>query len=368
MIESKKPHLDISAASHPGMTGKQNEDRYQVTGSWVSPKKKVPSTLAVLCDGIGGHRAGEIAAQMGVSIISETIFESDPNNPLDVMEQAIRRASAAIYQASQSDQGRAGMGATCAIAWVIGNRLFTANLGDSRIYLLRKGHIVQLTTDHTWVQEAYDAGLIQESERENHPNAHVIRRYLGTKSEPEPDFRLWYFEGESDEEAQNNQGMRLIAGDTLILCSDGLTDLVEDPEIQSVIKEKPFDTAVDNLIQMANARGGYDNTTVILMRIPSRGLFKKPRKRKLVLGCLLTLALISAILTTVFLGWRWWQGKLDSGGIQSGTQTIVSPTGLDDLVNTETPIPMASPTFTVERPTAVATPRPSITPWPTNTP
>ena len=179
---------------------------------------------------------------------------------------------------------------------------------------------------------------------------------------------MWYFEGESDEDAQNNQGMHLIAGDMLILCSDGLTDLVEDPEILSVIKENPFDTAVDRLIQMANARGGYDNTTVILMRIPSRGVFKKPRKRKLVLGCLLTLALISTILTAVFFGWRWWQDKLDSGEIQSGTQTIISPTGRQDLVNTKTSIPEASPTFTVETPTPVSTPQPSITPWPTNTP
>jgi len=368
MIEAKKPHLDISAASHPGMTGKQNEDRFKVTASWVSPKKKVPSTLAVLCDGIGGHRAGEIAAQMGVSIITQTIIESDPNNPIEVMRESIQRASAAIYQASQTDQGRAGMGATCAIAWILGDRLFTANLGDSRIYLLRKAQIVQLTTDHTWVQEAFDAGLIKESERENHPNAHVIRRYLGTKSEPDPDFRLWFFEDESDEEAQNNQSMRLVGGDTLLLCSDGLTDLVEDSEIQSVIKENIIDASIDALIQMANARGGYDNTTVILMRIPSRGIFKKPRKRRLVMGCLITLAFISAILTAVFFGWRWWQGKLDSGEIQSGTQTIVSPTGLEDLVNTETSIPLVSPTFTIETSTVDSTPRPSITPWPTNTP
>ncbi|MDY6847314.1 MAG: protein phosphatase 2C domain-containing protein [Chloroflexota bacterium] len=368
MIEAKKPHLDISAASHPGMTGKQNEDRFQVSASWVSHKKKVPSTLAVLCDGIGGHRAGEIAAQMGVSIITETILKGDTKNPLEIMGEAIRRASAAIYTASQSDKGRTGMGATCAIAWVVGDKLFTANLGDSRIYLLRKGHLVQLTTDHTWVQEAYDAGLIDESERENHPNAHVIRRYLGAKSEPEPDFRLWYFEGERDEDAKNNQGMRLIAGDTLILCSDGLTDLVEDSEIQLVIKENPLDAAVEILIQMANDRGGYDNTTVILMGTPSRGVFKKPRKRRLVMGCLITLALVSAILTAVFFGWHRWQNSLEVLEIQSETQTIVSPTETEIIFQPETSFPAVSPTFTVETPTAEITPQPSITPWPTNTP
>lgn len=368
MIEAKKPHLDISAASHPGMTGKQNEDRFQVSAFWVSPQNKVPSTLAVLCDGIGGHRAGEIAAQMGVSIITETILEGDTKNPLEIMGEAIRRASAAIYTASQSDKGRTGMGATCAIAWVIGDKLFTANLGDSRIYILRKGHLVQLTTDHTWVQEAYDAGLIKESERENHPNAHVIRRYLGAKSEPEPDFRLWYFEGESDEDAQNNQGMRLIAGDTLILCSDGLTDLVEDSEIQSVIQEKPLNDAIDVLIQMANARGGYDNTTVILMCVPSKGVFKKPRKRRLIIGCLIILILLSAIVTAVFFGWRWWQHRLEVIEIQSETQTIVSPTETENFFQPETSFPVVSPTFTTETPTVDITPQPSITPWPTNIP
>jgi len=367
MIETKKHHLDIKATSHRGMTGKQNEDRFQVTACWVSQKKKVPSALAVLCDGIGGHRAGEVAAQMGVSIITERILESDAKKPLEIIENAVERASKAIYQTSLSDHGRSGMGATCALAWVIGRRLYTANLGDSRIYLLRNGHLIQLTTDHTWVQEAIEAGLINEAEREKHPNAHVIRRYLGAKNTPKPDFRMWYFEDESDSEARNNQGMDLQVGDILLLCSDGLTDLVGDSEIHEVIQSNPLDAAMDKLIQLANARGGHDNITVILMKVPSRGVFKKSRKKRFLIGCLFLLILISALIVAFFFGWRWWQNRLEGMESQTPSATIVMPSQVDTPQPSETAIPKPSSTPTSERPTDLSTPQPSITPWPTNT-
>jgi protein phosphatase len=368
MITNKNPHLDIEAMSHPGVTGKQNEDRYQISAYFLGPKSKTPLILAVLCDGIGGHRAGEVAAQMGVSLVTESIINGDPKKPLDVIEEAVKRASLAIYQASQFYQGRSGMGTTCAIAWIIGDRLFTANLGDSRIYLLRDDHIVQLTTDHTWVQEAYDAGLINDSERENHPNAHVIRRYLGARKTPKPDFRMWYFEGENDTDALNNQGMRLRINDILLLCSDGLTDLVGDNEIKAVIQENSLKAATDKLIQLSNERGGIDNITVVLMKAPSKGIFKKPRKRQLLVGCLFTLIFISAILTTFLFGWGWWQQRLANVGVQLPTVTETLRSEIDLFPLTETPSPSITETLITKSPTVGITPKPTITPWPTNTP
>jgi protein phosphatase len=366
MIKSKKSHLKIEAASHPGMSGKQNEDRYRVTSYFVDPKERKPSVLVVLCDGIGGHKAGEIAAQMGVDMITEAIMAGDVKKPLETIGKAIRRASDAIYEASQSEQGRSGMGATCAVAWIIGVRLYAANLGDSRIYLLRDGHILQLTTDHTWVQEAYEAGIINQLERENHPNAHVIRRYLGAKNAPEPDFRMWYFEGESDSDALQNQGMPLKAGDILLLCSDGLTDLVTDNEINSVIGSEPLETAVSDLIRMANTRGGHDNITLVLLKAPSKGLFTKSRKAQLLKGCLITLMVISAMVTAFFFSWRWWQNKLDERVEEptATTETMVFPTAL----STGTPLPTINSMEEQVTPTQINTPQPTITPWPTNTP
>jgi PPM family protein phosphatase len=275
MINIENAHLNIAAASHPGMTGKKNEDRYGVSAFLIRPgdapfgKDRLPAVLAVVCDGIGGHRAGEVAAQMGVTIITEMVtasceapIEDDEVQPQKILEEAIQHANHAIYQASLSDQGRKGMGATCACAWAIDDRLYTANLGDSRIYLLREGHILQLTTDHTWIQEAFDAGIIDETQGEAHPNAHVIRRYLGSPQPPKVDFRLWFYDGEGDAEALDNQGLRLLPGDVVLICSDGLTDLVSDEEIHELIQSTPLAEAPAALIALANARGGHDNSTV----------------------------------------------------------------------------------------------------------
>jgi PPM family protein phosphatase len=366
MIKIDEAHLEIAAASHPGMTGKKNEDRYGVTPLLVGPKGQTPAVLAVLCDGIGGHRAGEIAAQMGVSIITETVAVSDGSQPVKTLEEAIRRANHAIYQASLSDQGRIGMGATCACAWVIADRLYTANLGDSRIYLLRQGHILQLSTDHTWVQEAVDAGIIDETQGEAHPNAHVIRRYLGSPTSPHPDFRLWFFEGESDTEALDNQGLPLAPGDIVLVCSDGLTDLVSDDEIRLMVKAKPLDKVPKALIDLANARGGHDNITVVAKGVPTKPerAFRKPAKRRWLVGCLAVLALLLVLAGAVYFGRRWRGGRVVPTVTVSPTVTQPPPTHIPvEIQFTLTPTATATPTSLEGLPTL----RPTITPWPTHT-
>ena len=368
MIRNKQAHLIYHAASHPGMTGKQNEDRFGVTAFLGGWNDRMPSLLAVLCDGIGGHRAGEVAADMGVSLITEGVAAVELDKPLRTLEKAINRANTAIYHASQTDQGRVGMGATCACAWVIGDRLYTANLGDSRIYLLRKGHFVQLTTDHTWIQEAIDAGIISEEGVENHPNSHVIRRYLGSKGEPEPDFRLWYFEGEDDEAALANQGLRLKPDDVIMLCSDGLTDLVADPEIRSVLERQPLTDGPDALIEMANARGGHDNITVVLLKVPPKGAgwFGRKRKRQWAIGCLTTLAVLILLIGSALVGRWWWRNRLQEIMSPSQTETVEISPAVEQWTSTPSLFPTASSTVEVEN-GAAGTPQPSITPWPTDT-
>lgn len=370
MIQTETAHFDTETASHPGMTRKQNEDRFEVSHFWVGSKARRPSVLAVLCDGIGGHRAGEVAAEIGVRTITESVAEGDPQHPIKTLEAAVNCANQAIYQASQSTQGRFGMGTTCACAWVIDGRLYTVNLGDSRIYLLREDHIIQMTTDHTWVQEALDAGLLIDADQSDHPNAHVIRRYLGSEKPPEPDFRLWFFEGEGDEEALANQGLALQLDDILLLCSDGLTDLVTDEEIQEVVQSLPLGEAPDRLISMANSRGGHDNTTVILLRIPEDGL-KKPRlrfKRRFVLGCLGALIFASALITLAFFGFRWWRGAGDepppiapSATLTRQTQALTATTA--DGISTLSPSLTSTLEALEETPFSA-----TRTPWPTNPP
>lgn len=365
MIKTERPHLRISADSHPGMTGKQNEDRYGVTTFDAAGQ---PQVLAVLCDGIGGHRAGEVAAEMGVSLITDGVAASEGHQPLETLSAAIVQASQAIYEASRSDQGRAGMGATCACAWVAGDRLYTANLGDSRIYLLRKGHLVQLSTDHTWIQEAIDAGIISSEEGEAHPNAHIIRRYLGSKGPAEPDFRLWFFEGEDDEAAQANQGLKLEPNDLILLCSDGLTDLVGDDEIRGVLEHKKLAKAPDVLIGMANERGGHDNITVVLMRVPRNvGRAKGRRKRRWVIGCVAALAVLSFLLAVVLVGLRWWSARQETALTPTVTESVTEQAATE-LPGEPVLIPTRTPTLQTPGPAVEPEGyQPSITPWPTDT-
>ena len=368
MIQTETEHFETATASHAGMKGKQNEDRFSVTHFWINRNKRKPSMLIVLCDGIGGHRAGEVAAEIGVRVITEVVADGDPNQPLRTLEEAVNQANQAIYAASTSDQGRLGMGTTCACAWIMDGRLFTVNLGDSRIYLLRDGHIVQLTTDHTWIQEALDAGILTDSAQSDHPNAHVIRRYLGSEKPPEPDFRLWFFEGEGDDEAFANQGLQLMVGDILLVCSDGLTDLVSDEDIQEVVLSLPLYQSPDRLISLANTRGGHDNTTVVLLRIPNgtRKLNVTGGKKRFLLGCLAALILLSALLAAAFFGLRWWRGMSDGADPRMASPTLVRE--LNDLTATQAENPTPEPTWTMTLERLEETPSSATrTPWPTNT-
>ena len=267
MNRSQHSHLNVAALSHAGMSGKNNEDRFSISAYTDQADK--PVLFAVVSDGIGGHRAGEVAAELAVNYIVENVSKSNGKNPLAIMESSIHTASEAIAARSATQTEQHGMGATCACIWVEEDRLFTAHVGDSRIYLLRDGKIQRLTVDHTWVQEAIEKGIITPEEAHDHPNVHVIRRHLGQMELPEVDFRLQLSSTDDDDRARKNQGMRLSPGDILLVCSDGLTDLVWDDEILDLITSRNIlKSAAEGLIAQANKRGGYDNITVILVGVP----------------------------------------------------------------------------------------------------
>jgi protein phosphatase len=269
MIRSTLAHLHVAAISHAGMSGKNNEDRYAVSSFQLSKDDARPALFAIVSDGIGGHRAGEVAAELAVNYITTGVAESNAKKPVKILETAIHDASQAISAHSAGNDEEEGMGATCACVWVIENKLFTAYVGDSRIYLLRGKQIQRLTIDHTWVQEAFEKGIITAEQMHNHPNVHVIRRYLGGLKLPNVDFRLRIDNEESNEESENNQGFHLEPGDTILMCTDGLTDLVWDDEILKTIRSKrDMKSAAETLVNMANERGGHDNITVVILSMP----------------------------------------------------------------------------------------------------
>lgn len=378
MIPAERAHLNVAAVSDPGISGKKNEDRLRVTAFSTPQDPPLPGLLAIIADGIGGHRAGEIAAEIAIETITQVIAASDASQPVLTLHEAIQQASQAIYQQAQSEPSQRGMGSTCACCWIIGDRLYTATVGDSRIYLVRNGAIQQISTDHTWVQEAIDGGMLPLSQARRHPNAHVIRRYLGSRQPAIPDMRLKLNNLENDRQAETNQGFALKPDDRLLLCSDGLTDLVEDHEILDYLQSRPLETALQQLVLLSNQRGGHDNITIIGMQIPKPAGSPPPapsvstRQRKWATACaiLAGIAVIAALLIGSLAFGVW---KL------SGTQGTSTPAGLTS------PAPAGLPTSDIS-PTPAGTqalhPTPSpaqtraleptpqsatLTPWPTNT-
>lgn len=378
MIRQEHSPIPVAAGTHPGMKGKNNEDRYGVSAFILNNLDQRPVVLAVLSDGIGGHRAGEVASEIAVNQISAVVAASDASRPVETLIAAVQQASVAIQSQAAQNNEQAGMGATCACAWLIGDRLYTATVGDSRIYLLRGGRIQRLSIDHTWLQEAVDQGLLTVEQTLGHPNAHVIRRYLGSAVPPEVDVRLRLDDDEDDERSEANQGSQLLPGDRLLLSSDGLTDLVQDEEILKAYTEQTPEVATQTLIDLANARGGHDNITIVTLQIlPPKVQESWLRRnwRKLAFGCA-ALLLASAVLAGLIFGGMWLAGR---GGDQKVTPTITLTAPLLQKTATleqATAAPQASATPEGITPQASATAQPelpgesgpTLTPWPTYTP
>jgi protein phosphatase len=267
MIRTQRAHLAVATQTHPGLSGKINEDRLAVASFQASTGR--PVLLAVVADGIGGHLAGEVAAEVTVQRIVAEVADSDGAEPLQALRTAIQTASQAIAERSAGQADKAGMGSTCACAWIDGDRLYTAYVGDSRIYLVRDEMIQRITLDHSWVQEALEKGVIRPEQAHDHPNVHVLRRHLGTVDLPKVDTRLHLAPGETDEQAMHNQGAHLLPGDILLLCTDGLTDMVWDDEILRLITTRnSLRSAAEDLVARANERGGHDNITLALVGVP----------------------------------------------------------------------------------------------------
>lgn len=307
MIRTEKPHLQTAGRTHPGMTGKNNEDYFGIFSYRFSKSDPRPSILAIVADGVGGKQAGEVASRTAVEMIRRGVEQSDGSSPVETLADSYLKASAAIIEKAGQDLAKKGMGTTATSVWVIEDRLYGMNIGNSRLYLMRDKALRQISKDHSWVQEAIDAGAISPDQARNHPNSHVITRYLGG-GRTVPDARLWLAEGEPEEAAEKNQGAPLEPGDLLFLCSDGLSDVVEDFEIEAALKNGALDSALDHLIALANARGGPDNITVVALQVPMPGTeasveSQSPGRQRAGIVRLLVYLASSTVLALVLLFW-----------------------------------------------------------------
>jgi protein phosphatase len=336
----------------------------------------------VVADGIGGSVAGEQASNLAVQTIEE-IFTQEPAMPVaERLEKAIQQANAQIYTVAQENPQWAGMGTTVVVAALVQNQLFVAHVGDSRAYLLRAGLLHLLTVDHTWAQEAIDAGVLAPSQAAKHPNRHVIKRYLGVPSRVQIEHKIIAVEQPStsvftrESPRPMTEQLTFQPGDTLLLCSDGLHDVVADPQIQTTLVQHPPQKAAEQLIDLANSAGGPDNITVVLVQWPSRIPVQNSfRSRWLPIVSVLV---VGGIVLSIWFLLTSRQATTVAPTTISTVQTIATP-----LVNAvaattattpapsalpETPIPTQQLLSTlVPTATATATPQPSPTTQPAST-
>jgi len=213
-----------------------------------------------VCDGMGGHAGGREASTLALQTILETFAAAPPEGRgVDVLREAIALANQRVFSMSPGSvqlQQKAGQhgrpGSTIVAVLLSSSGAEVAHVGDSRAYLVHGSQIFQVTRDHSMVQELVDAGFLTPAQAATHPNANQITRALGMQPEVDVEVRA--------------QPLQLIAGDAFVLCSDGLSDLVEPPEILQIVGSAPAAQAAGQLVDLANARGGHDNVTVAILR------------------------------------------------------------------------------------------------------
>lgn len=266
---SEVSYYNFALLSHKGWVRAKNEDRLGAFQFFAADNAKIPVFLAVLCDGVGGHQGGEIAAEIGVDAVHKTIAECESiQEPAKLLEKALISANQHILQVYRDKPEMDGMASTCIAFLLIGRQLYLANLGDSRAYLLREGKLTQLNYDHTWLEDSLGIGLGNRvGITRDHPLAHVLSRHLGSSHPINVDLRIRAGEVKADGE-KANQRMVLKKGDRLLLCSDGLTDMLNDREIVHLLDcDSPRKNA-QNLVLSALEKGGHDNISVIVVHIP----------------------------------------------------------------------------------------------------
>jgi serine/threonine protein phosphatase PrpC len=238
--------------SDVGCVRELNEDRGRVVQPGDDEERARRGVLAIVADGMGGHSAGEVASELAVAAVHRAYYESD-GEPMDALADALTAANKAIFATAAADKTLEGMGTTCVALALCSDHAHAASVGDSRIYLLRGGGIYQMTADDSAVGAMVAQGLLTREEARHHADRNVILRALGTHADVQ--VSRW------------DQPLPLKAGDTFLLCSDGLTDLVEDQEIVREIGEHNGADACKALVALARARGGHDNITVALLRV-----------------------------------------------------------------------------------------------------
>jgi PPM family protein phosphatase len=241
-------HITCAGRTDVGIIRSGNEDSYLMV-----PERGI----FIVADGMGGHAAGEVASEMAVRFVARELGSlkglSD-DQVADRMRSAIRAGNGAIFQRTLTEHDKRGMGTTVTALVLYDTRFLIGQVGDSRAYLFRDGNLIQLTKDHSYVQEQVDAGYLTPEQARSHPYSNVITRCVGANSDVMPDIYLGTVQPK----------------DLFLLASDGLTGMLEDAQLAELLGASQMpQELVDKLITEANRHGGLDNITAILVRVDS---------------------------------------------------------------------------------------------------
>lgn len=311
VVQGASATLAWGSRSDVGLVRGHNEDSFLVQ-----------APLFAVCDGMGGHAAGEVASSIAVS----TIAEKAPAGADDVLlGVAVEAANTAVMLGAEQGMGKPGMGCTASCCLIEEGRMAIAHVGDSRIYLLRHGSLVRVTHDHSYVEELVDSGQITADEARTHPSRSIITRALGS----DPDMYADHF------------SLEVSNGDRVILCSDGLSSMIADSEIEALaVSSATPQQAADNLVAAALTAGGLDNVTVVVVDVVDDGTAEKSRRRLAKRAFGVTATLVGVLLATIlvclaFIRGEWYLSvNGDTVGIYQGINANVLGIPLGNLVET----------------------------------
>ena len=236
--------MKVFSATDIGQKRQMNQDFIYTS---AEPVGNLPN-LFVVADGMGGHNAGDFASRYSVSVLVETIKKDKNFNPVKIIRNGIEEANREILAQSRQNETMAGMGTTMVAATVVGGYAYVANVGDSRLYVAGET-LKQITQDHSLVAEMVRLGELSPEEARNHPDKNIITRAVGTADAVKIDF----FD------------IKLEPGDQILMCSDGLSNMVSDRDIQEILQTAQGEDRAQELVDQANANGGKDNIAVIVI-------------------------------------------------------------------------------------------------------
>ncbi len=310
-VSGSNEFISWGARSDVGLVRGHNEDSFLLR-----------APLFMVSDGMGGHAAGEVASSIAV----ETVGEQAPGTADDVLlGAAVESANMSVIEASEQGIGKPGMGCTATAVLIEGNRMAVAHVGDSRAYVLCQGTLVRITHDHSYVEELVDSGQITADEARTHPSRSIITRALGS----DPDMYADHFSLEVND------------GDRVILCSDGLSSMISDADIESLaVSSATPQQAADNLVAAALTAGGSDNVTVVVVDVLNDGLADAARKRLLrraafVSGIIAAFLALSVLFGAALVRSEWYLGVNGSTvGLYRGVNGEFLGISLSELVGT----------------------------------